>query len=239
MRLIVPVVRQADALTGVDLSMAGDYGRLFAGHHAHAVLLQVAPVEHAPVGEVAGRAGSVLPYAEKVLAADVERKIGGQLVSVLLEEADQAAEVVKVTVARDERLRLRGIDLHDLHVVEERVRRVAEIEQDLARLPAHARFEREREAPFVMQRLARVVGRDEAGAARLHPFRGADTRCVVARVGKHTDRQVIDGRNARQPCGLRQCATTNAEGGKRSGSEQQIAAAKIHARWTSLRNITP
>src|SRR5688572_24408415 len=113
--------------------MAGHDGRLLARHHAHAVLLQVAAVEHAPIGEVPRRAGGVLANAEKVLAADVERKIGGQLAPVLLEEADQAAEVVKVPVARNKRLGLRAIDLHDLHVVEERGRRIAEVEQDLAR----------------------------------------------------------------------------------------------------------
>jgi len=135
--------------------------------------------------------------------------------------------MIVVAVARDQSLHLRAVDADDLHVVEQRVLRVAEIEHQVARVRTDARFERERQAPFVVQRLAEVRRRENAGALRLDPLRIAHAGRVVAAVGDHADRQAVDrrhaqfrrlGERARHEAGLdRKCRR----------SEDEITAAQV------------
>jgi len=70
--------------------------------------------------------------AEIVLAACIEREVRPHLAAVFVEKADQAAEVVIVTVADDQRLDPLGIDPKQFRIVEQRLRGVAEVEHERA-----------------------------------------------------------------------------------------------------------
>ncbi len=70
--------------------------------------------------------------AEIVLAAGVELHVGRKHAAVFVEEADKAAVVVDMAVADDHRLDLGRIDLEQAHVVDDRRRGIAEVEQDRA-----------------------------------------------------------------------------------------------------------
>src|SRR3954451_527447 len=116
--------------------MAEDYGRLVASHNLDFERFELAPIEHTPVAEVARRAAACLAVAEVVLAADVEREIGGQPAAVRLEKIDQTAEVVEVPVTEDQRLCFRRIDADHFHVAEVSLGRVAVVEQQIASVGA-------------------------------------------------------------------------------------------------------
>ena len=81
--------------------LAGDDGRRRAHHHPHLERGELAAVEDAEVRQVARLRPGAEAAAEGVLAADVEREIGGQAIAVLLQERQQAAEVVVMAVAQD------------------------------------------------------------------------------------------------------------------------------------------
>ena len=104
--------------------------------------------------------------AEIVLAAGIELDVGRQHVAILPEEADQAAVMVDMTVADDQRLHLARVDPQQPDVVDQRRGRVAEVEHDRALLLVALRFQEERQSPLVVQNVAGV------GAA-------AGTRAVV------------------------------------------------------------
>ena len=93
--------------------------------------------------------------AEIVLTARVELDVGRHHRAVFLQEANEAAIVIDMPVADDHRLDLRRIDLEQIHIVEN-CRGVAEVEQDRAVLCAALRFQIQREAPFIVQHVARA-----------------------------------------------------------------------------------
>ena len=130
-RLILPVVKAWPAITvGVlgqhDLDLRDASSRRSSAPHS-ARLAPGWPAE---------------PPAEVVLAAGVEREVGRQDARYLSRKPMQAAEVVVMPVADDQRIDLVRIGADDLHVVEQRFRRVAEVEQDGALLGAALRFEK-------------------------------------------------------------------------------------------------
>src|SRR6266571_4789725 len=103
--------------------MTHDHRRLLAINDLDLKGFKIAPVEYAPVAEVPRRPARGLAVAEIVLAADVESEIGRQLVAVLLQEADDPAEMVVVSMAEDHALYPGAVYAHDLHVVEQGLRR--------------------------------------------------------------------------------------------------------------------
>ena len=66
--------------------------------------------------------------AEIVLPAGVEGQVGRHDLAGLLKKADQAAEVVVMAVAEDQRVDLAGVDAQELHVVVQRLGCVTEVE---------------------------------------------------------------------------------------------------------------
>ena len=68
----------------------------------------------------------------------------------------QAAEMIVVPVADDQRLDLRRIDADQLHVVEQRFGRIAEVEHDRALLRGALRFQKQRQAPLVVEHVLDV-----------------------------------------------------------------------------------
>ena len=85
-------------------SMAGDHGRRLAQHGRDLLRRQLPAIQRAEIGELAlGRRG-VDAVTEIVLAAGIELDVGRQLVAEFVEEADQAAEMIVVAVADDQRI---------------------------------------------------------------------------------------------------------------------------------------
>ena len=71
------------------------------------------------------------------------------------EKADHAAEMVVMAVAQHHRVEQGRVDLEDRHVVEQHLRRIAEIDQHVARLARGLRFRMHGETPFAVERRAR------------------------------------------------------------------------------------
>ncbi len=117
-RVILPVVK----------AWPGDHGRRLAQHRGDALRGELAAVQRAEIGELALGRRRVDAVAEIVLAAGIELDVGGQLVAELVEEAVEAAEMVVVPVAHDQRVELRRIDADQLHVVDQHFGRVAVVQ---------------------------------------------------------------------------------------------------------------
>ena len=99
-----------DFFIGPTLDLAGrervpaDHGWSLAQHDSDLVRRQRAAVEIAEVTKRAGRSRGHDTMAEIVLASRVELDVGGQRVAILVEESDQAAVMVEMAVADDERV---------------------------------------------------------------------------------------------------------------------------------------
>ena len=74
-------------------SMAGDHGGISAQHGLDLARRELAPIERTEIGELAWVA-PVYAMTEIVLAAGVEREVGGQDAAVFVEEPDQTAEMI-------------------------------------------------------------------------------------------------------------------------------------------------
>src|SRR5205823_899648 len=129
---------------------------------------------------------------EGLLAADVERDVRRHLAPLLLQEADKPAEMVVMPMTDDQRPDRRWVDAQDLHVVEQRLGRVTEIDHRPLRLAAEAGFDEKREAPLVVE-----DAREFATAGSLN-LDAADLlgrkEGVVSAVHEHTDRKRINFR---------------------------------------------
>ena len=64
--------------------------------------------------------------------------------TVFLEKTDQPTVMVEVPVAQYQSLHLGEVDAHDLQVVDQRVGRVAEVQQQVARLGPGLGLQRQR-----------------------------------------------------------------------------------------------
>ena len=108
-------VRQ-HALDAVALDLAGregvvrDHGRRLAQHRRHLVRVDLAALECAVLTQLPRRAAAEA-MAEIVLAAGIELQVGRQHAAILAQEADQAAVMIDMAVADDQRLDLAGVDL--------------------------------------------------------------------------------------------------------------------------------
>ena len=146
LRVILPVVKAWSWMTvGVSHSTTVTFCATIA-----------APVERAEFAELSRRRRRADAMAEIVLAAGIELHVGRKHAAIFVEKADQAAVVVDVPVADDQRLDLARVDLQQAHIVDDRRRGVAEVQQDRALLLLALRFEVERETPFIVQDVARV-----------------------------------------------------------------------------------
>jgi len=141
------------------------------------------------------------PRAKAIFAANEEPQIFLELAFVRREKPDHPAEMIVMTVAQDERIEGRWVDLENGHVVEERFRRVAEIDQDSAHLVATPRLRVHREPPFAIQSgvRRRIRGRVAACSSLngeiLTFFRRNELDDLVIR--DHTNGEPIDLRNPR------------------------------------------
>ena len=129
--------------------MVGDDGRLRRHHQREIGLENSLAVERAEL------AAGIAADAEAVLAADIERQLALEPALVGLEEADHAAEMVVMAVAQHHGVEQRRIDLEDRHVVEQRFRRIAEVDEQMAGLVAALGLRIHGEAPFAVEHRAR------------------------------------------------------------------------------------
>ena len=77
-------------------------------------------------------------------------------VAVLLEKSLQAAEVIEVAMADDQRVELARIDAGQFDIVEQSLGRIAEVEHDVALLARALRLQEQREPPLIVQAAAIV-----------------------------------------------------------------------------------
>ena len=131
--------------------------------------------------------------AEVVLAARVELHVGGKHAAVLVEEADEPAVVVDVAMADDQRLDLCRIDLEQPHVVDDRRRGVAEVEQDRAALVARAAIRDRARGPI---RCAARCAHPHCGPGR-GPRAPRRSRCCRAGTDRAADRPARGSRVCR------------------------------------------
>ena len=199
-----PGLRQ-DALAAAARDLAGgervsgDHGRRFAQHGRDLLRRELAAVEGAEIGELALGRRRTDPVAEIVLAAGIELDVGRQLVAEFVEEAEQAAEMIVMAVADDQRVEFRRIDADQFHVVQQHFGRIAVVQHQRALASRGLQFQPQRQAPFIMQRLA------EIGASRRRRDRDAigllgAEELVVAGIDQHPDRQFVHRRH-RDRCG--------------------------------------
>src|SRR5437016_10630750 len=113
--------------------MAGDRRRLLREHDLETVSFEGRLVETSVIECPAGRQRDH-PVAERILTAGVEGDAGLELSLVDARPVGQRAIVIGVTVADDERIRPRRIELQYRVVVEERLLGEREVQQDLAPL---------------------------------------------------------------------------------------------------------
>src|SRR6185437_11527290 len=107
--------------------------------------------EHAEISEIAHAARLDITLAEIVLAAGVHGHVGVHVLAMPIEEAEQAAPMVEVAMAHDQRVDLLRIDLQQVHVAVDRLGRPTEVQEERALLLATMRLEIKRQSPFAVQ----------------------------------------------------------------------------------------
>ena len=110
--------------------MVGNDGRPF-GHHEREVRVQDCLSVKRPI-----LASSGLAHAKAILATDEEGQILFEPTLVRREEADQPAKMIVMAMAQHQCVEASGIDLEHGHVVEERLRLIAEVDQNVPHLVA-------------------------------------------------------------------------------------------------------
>ena len=100
-------------------------------------------------------AGGGFERAKTILSANEERQALLELALVRREKADQTAEMIVMAVAQHHGIDARRVDLQNRHVVEERLRLVAEIDQDVPNLVAAPRLGVHGQSPLADQLHAR------------------------------------------------------------------------------------
>ena len=101
--------------------------------------------------------------AENVFTASLEPQILAHFCSARFEKPDQAAVMVEMPVAEDQRIDPRRVDLHDLEVVGVDLWGKAKVEQIAPLLAAARCFDVQCQAPLALERLA-LRGGGKAGA---------------------------------------------------------------------------
>ena len=179
---------------------------------------QRAAVEHTEVAELPRSA--IEATAEVVFATGVELDARLDRAAVFVEEADEAAEMIEVPVADHEGVDLFGVDAQQFDVVEQALRRVAEVEHHGARFARPLRLQKQRKAPFIMQGAAIVGDGGRPLALDARDFSGA-IEDIGGAIHENADREPVDGGNldGRGAHGLHAH-----EGGGGAGGLQELAA---------------
>jgi len=120
-------------------------------------------------------------------------QVGGKHAAEFVQKANQATVVIKMAVADDQRLDPLGIGTHELHVVDQGVRRISEVDHHRALRVPGARFDVQRQAPLVMQRATIIRSarrRLDLGTIRL----AWAQKQIVGAVDQHAHREPVDHR---------------------------------------------
>ena len=132
--------------------------------------------------------------AENVFAASVEPQILSHFCSARFEKPDQAAVMVEMPVAEDQRIDPRRVDLHDLQVVGIGLGGEAKIQQIATCFHAPLGFDVQRQAPLAVERFARR----SIGTSALHGkagLFGAAQKDIVRAVGHLLHNDPVDRRH--------------------------------------------
>src|SRR5258708_24049062 len=108
--------------------MIGDDGGALRHHQRKVCVQDCLAVERAVLPE-----GS-LPCAEAIFTAHEEWKVFLELALVRGKKSDHSTEMIVVPLAQHPRIEIRSIYFENCHVVDERLRRVNEIDQHVAHL---------------------------------------------------------------------------------------------------------
>ena len=203
--------------------MIGHQGRSLGHHQRQISVRDGLTVERAEV------APCVPAQAEAIFTADKERHLVLQLAVARLQEADHATEMVVVTVAENERVENRRVDLKDAHVVEQSFGRITEIDEDVARFIATAGFGVHGKAPLAVQDGARRRVRRRVAALALD---GEAVALLVPHelnddvVGDHPDREPVDLRNRGPQGACRSGSRAGDHGADHCGHEADVLGAE-------------
>jgi hypothetical protein len=96
--------------------MVGKHGRCFRKHHFHIRIGQRFAFQ---VTEILRLADDPFAGAETFFAAQIQGKLGAELAAVVLQEANQAAEMIIMAVAENQRIDAFGADPEHVKVVVE------------------------------------------------------------------------------------------------------------------------
>jgi hypothetical protein len=109
-------------------------------------------------------AGSGLAHAKTILATDEEGQTLFKPTLVRREEADQPTEMIVVAMAQHQCIEAGGVDFQHRHIVEERLRLIAEVDQNVPHLVAEPRLRVHRQSPLGDQVNARRCVRAQIAA---------------------------------------------------------------------------
>jgi hypothetical protein len=113
----------------------------------------------------------------------------------LPQEAGEAAEMIVVTVAQDQRIDGGGIDPQETHIVDESLGCEPKVDQHRADLASALRFDVHGEAEFADDRLLRWLAAER-------PTKALDLDVCDAGTGSHRDLIAVDHRSDRDPVHL-------------------------------------
>ena len=211
----------ADAAGGE--GMIGDDRRLRRHHQRQVGVQNRLAVERAEL------AAGIAANAEAILAADIKRHLGLKRAPGGVEKADHAAEMIVMAMAEHQRVEGRRVDVEDAHIVEQHLRRIAEIDHDVALDTAGKGLRMHRQAPFAVENAARrFVGKSVAAftldgqAVALFGLHELDDDIV----GDDAHRQFIDHRHIALQCLRRLGALAGGQGRHHRRDETGAAGAQ-------------
>ena len=221
--------------------MVGDQRRPFSHHQGETGVGDRVPVERAELAAV-----QPLASAEAILASEEQRQAFLHLILVGRQKAGHPAVMVEMAVAQHQGVDASRIDAKDRQIIEQRLGRVSEIDEDIARFVAASGLRVHGKTPFRLERPARWPVRRcvEARALDLEPIerpRRRERRQPI--IDHHANGQPIDSRDGGKRVGASRSAGPNHEkrerGNETSAAALQHAAAgqaQIGAAWAGIEN---
>ena len=179
LRLILPVVKACPPIT------TGD-------SHSTSLTFCLAISRRSSIPKSLKSPGArpTVALAEIVLAAGIHRDVGWQVLAVLVEKSEQAAPMIEMAVAQDQRVDPGRVDLEQIHVAVDRLGRPTIIQQEGAFVVAALRLQQQRQPPFAVQRAQRLGGAAGLGADAVHGLRPKEK--VAGAVDQDTDGEPVD-----------------------------------------------
>src|SRR3984957_16529149 len=177
--------------------LAADHHRRLTENELDVLPRDVATVEHAEVAQIA-LPGPGVALAEIVLATGIHRQIRGQILAMPVEKSKQTAPVIEMTMAQNQRVDLRRVDLEQVHVAVDGLRRPTIVKQERAFFVGALWLQQQRQSPFAVQRTQQI-----RGTTRLRPDAARFLRPeedIAGAIDQNADAELVDGRHLDGTC---------------------------------------